>query len=87
MTTNYRHPAIGEPVHAGLSAEQADGVACVTCARPLPGGAFAGRSRLDVGRSAETGSVVFACPGVCADLATTPAADPIPLVPTERRAA
>lgn len=73
----------GEPMHAGLTAEQADGTACVTCVRPLPD---SGHGRLDVGRAADTGSVVFACPGVCADLANTPPTRPIPLTLTSKGA-
>lgn len=64
-----------------LAAAQADGRACVICAHDLPTASGATAPRVDVGQSAETGSVVFAC-GMCADLAATGPDAPIPLVPT-----
>ena len=53
-----------------LSPEQAEGLACVICARPL-------LVSLPVGRSLN-GSQVFACAGVCAQTATAPGAVLIP---------
>lgn len=55
-----------EPRFNDLRPEQADGQACVTCGRTLR---VEGSVFTDVGYCADTGSVVFACDGLCTDLA------------------
>lgn len=54
-----------EQTWTALGSAQADGLACVICARDY---LRQPTSRVPVGRSA-TGSQVFACDGACADLA------------------
>lgn len=62
----YLEPTEAEPIFAQLTGPQADGIACVICGRDFM---TDHRPAESVGRSAATGSQVFACEPLCAEIA------------------